>query len=105
METIAGITSLLLACGVIFTAIFQAKNSTEKTLREQIEHMDKQIREIKEESEKDIKSLKDENKKWEQRCEEFQAKYDELFEAYQKEKLRGDKLEKKVNALGEKRAK
>lgn len=85
METIGGVTALIVACGVIFTAIYSARNNTEKTLLQHIERLEEDIEQLK--KERDAQRI------------EYQKKNDELFTLYQAEKERGDRLEKKVATL------
>lgn len=78
VETVAAITAMLIAAGTIFSAIYAAKGSTEKTLKQHIEKLDKDIQEL-------------------------QSRYDSLLEMYNKERRRSDRLERKVRSLTKKK--
>ena len=87
MENIGYITALVLAVGTVFTAIYQAKGTTEKTLREHIERLEQRI-----------KQLEDDDTKKDKVIEDLRTKYDDLLKLYQQEKQRNDRLEKRMKS-------
>jgi len=77
-NTIALITSLLIAAGTIFSAIYAARGGAEKTLKEHIENLEASIKDL-------------------------QTRYDSLLEMYEKERRRGDRLERRLRSLTKKK--
>lgn len=85
METIAPITALVIAAGTIFSAIYHTKNKAEQTLQSHIQKLDEDLTEMR-------RLNRENDEKWQKKC-------DELIALLDKERRRGDRLEKKIKSL------
>ena len=85
---IAEISGLILVLGTFFTAIFQAKNNTEKNLLEQIKVMNERI----EEQDKRIREISDER-------DTERKEREKIMELYENEKAARTRLERQVHEL------
>lgn len=86
MEELIPIATFVTAIGVIITAIYNARHNTEKTLQNHIDRLDAKVKRL----EVDI--------------EMWESRYRELEELYNKERKRGDRLERRISELTKRKA-